>query len=207
VTSAGNQSERFAGNDESGDSQETQEREDMRLLRLIAQGDQQALAALYERRGTLLYSLLSRMLVNSMEAQEVMQDTFVQIWRKAHQYDCERSSPVAWMVMIARGLGVDRLRSRSRREARHAAYEEEIASLEMEVAEPRQIERDELAAACVAALNYLPEDQSQPLQLAFLRGWTHEEIARTISEPIGTVKSRIRRGLLALRKVMKDYHG
>jgi RNA polymerase sigma-70 factor (ECF subfamily) len=146
------------------------------------------------------------MLVNEMEAQEVMQDTFIQIWKRAHQYDANRSSPMAWMTMIARGLAMTRLRSRSRRSVSHAAYEQEMASLEIEINSVRQTDRDELAAACAQALNRLPDEQAHSLQLAFLRGWTHEEIARAAGEPLGTVKARIRRGLLALRKILKDYH-
>ncbi len=68
------------------------------------------------------------------------------------------------------------------------------------------MERDELATACAAALNGLPEDQGRALQLAFLRGWTHVEIAGAVGEPLGTIKARIRRGLLALRKALKDHH-
>ena len=157
--------------------------------------------------GALFYSLLVRILVNEMEAQEVLQDTFLLIWRRAHQYDPDRSSPVAWMVMLARGLALDRLRSRSRRLAGHAAYEREVASLEMEFHSVFQPERDELAASCAAAMDRLPAPQSRALQLAFLRGWTHEEIASATGEPLGTIKARIRRGLLALRNALKDYHG
>lgn len=208
METAENQMVRFPGGgppDELHDAVEV--REDARLLTGIAGGDQHALAALYRRRGSLIYSLLVRMLVNEMEAQEVMQDTFVQVWRRAHKYDPGRSSPMAWMIMIARGLAWDRLRSRSRRSATHAAFEREVASLEVEeINGARQAERDELAVACAAALNGLPEDQGHALQLAFLRGWTHEEIACAVGEPLGTIKARIRRGLLSLRKALKDHH-
>ena len=183
-------------------------REDARLLMGIAGGDQHALAALYRRRGSLIYSLLLRMLVNEMEAQEVTQDTFVQIWRRAHRYDPQRSSPMAWTVMIARGLAMDRLRARARRTVNHAAFEREVASIEVEeINGSFQTERDELATTCRAALHQLPEAQGRALQLAFLRGWTHEEIAAALGEPLGTVKARIRRGLLALRKALKGIHG
>jgi RNA polymerase sigma-70 factor (ECF subfamily) len=182
-------------------------REDTRLLNLIGEGNQSALAALYRRHGGLIYSLLLRMLAREMEAQEVMQDTFVQIWRRADQFDAVRSSPVAWMIMIARGLAIDRLRARARREAGHAAYEREIVSLEMEINGRRQTEPDDLADVCASALNRLPDEQSRALQLAFFRGWTHEEISSATGEPLGTVKARIRRGLLTLRKILKDYHG
>jgi len=197
---------RFSGTYKPDDSQDAEARKDARLLALIAEGDQEALAALYRLRGGLLYSLLMRMLVNQMEAQEVTQDTFVLIWRRAHEYDPGRSSPLAWMIMLARGRAIDQLRARSRRAANYAAYEREVVSLEVEINGSRSTERDELAAACASALNALPEAQGHALQLAFFRGWTHEEIADAVSEPLGTVKARIRRGLLALRKLLKDYH-
>jgi RNA polymerase sigma-70 factor (ECF subfamily) len=190
----------------SGDLPEVAAREDARLLAAIAREDQHALATLYRRHGGLLYSLLFRMLESEMEAQEVMQDTFIHIWRRADRFDVDRSSPVAWMVMIARGRAYDRLRARTRRNASLAAYEREVASLEVDVNAVREAERGELAEVCASALNHLEEPQARALQLAFLRGWTHEEIAGAVGEPLGTVKARIRRGLLALRKVLKDYH-
>ena len=203
VESAGDQTAQFH---KSGDSQALKACDDARLLAVVAEGDQHALAALYRRRSGLIYSLLVRMLVNEMEAQEAMQDTFLQIWRRAREYDPERSVPMAWIIMIARGLALDRLRARSRRNSGYAAYEREVALLEVEIHGARRTERDELAAACASALNNLPESQGRALQMAFLRGWTHEEIACAVGEPLGTVKARIRRGLLALRKTLKDYH-
>jgi RNA polymerase sigma-70 factor (ECF subfamily) len=199
---------RFPGSEKPGERHDAEEREDARLLSAIARHDPQALAGLYRRRARLLYSVLVRMLVSEMEAQEIMQDTFVQIWRRAGEYDGSRSSPAAWMLMIARGLALDRLRARSRRHANQSAYEQEVASLSVEEVDgARQAERDELATACAAALRELPEPQARALQLAFLRGWTHEEIAGAEGEPLGTVKARIRRGLLALRKALKEFHG
>jgi RNA polymerase sigma-70 factor, ECF subfamily len=206
VKPAENHMLRFPGNDRPEDSQDTEALEDARLLVMIADGDQEALAALYRRRGALLYSMLVRMLANEMEAQEIMQDTFLLIWRRAQEYDPRRSSPAAWMIMIARGRALDKLRARSRQLANQAAYERELVSLEVELHAPRQAERDELTAACAAALNDLPEAQGRALQLAFFRGWTHEEIAAAAAEPLGTIKARVRRGLQALRKILKDYH-
>jgi RNA polymerase sigma-70 factor, ECF subfamily len=206
VRSAENHMLQFPGNYKPDDAQATEAREDARLLANMAEGDQQALASLYHRRGTLLYSLLTRILGNNLEAQEILQDTFILIWRRAHEYDPARSSPLAWMVMIGRGRALDQLRSRSRRQANQTVYEQELVSLEVELNRQPQIDRDELARVCQSALNELPEAQSQALQLAFLRGWTHEEIARATNEPLGTIKARVRRGLLAMRKAMKDYH-
>src|SRR5882762_8929209 len=139
VESAENQTMRFT---KPRDPEEAEVREDARLLSAIAEGDQQALAAVYRRHGGLIYSLLLRMLVNEMEAQEVMQDTFLQFWRRAPECEPQRSSPLSWMIMIARGRTLDRLRARSRRSATHAAYEREVASLEVELSGSRQAERD-----------------------------------------------------------------
>lgn len=201
---AENQTTQFGGR---GEPVDPEAREDARLLALVAEGDQSAFAALYRRRCGLVYSLLARMLAHEMEVQEIMQDVFVQVWRRSAQFDPTRSSPAAWLVMIARGLAIDRLRARSRRSASHAAYEREIVALEVEINGSRKLERDDLADACAAALNRLPEEQGRVLQLAFFRGWTHGEIASATGEPLGTVKARIRRGLLALRQILKDYHG
>ena len=101
-----------------------------------------------------------------------------------------------------------RIRARIRGNTTRAAYELEVATLSVEETDgARQAERDELAKACVAAVRGLPEPQGRAVQLAFLRGWTHEEIASAEGEPLGTVKARIRRGLLALRKTLKEYNG
>ena len=183
-------------------------REDARLLRLIAGEDERALAILYRRRGDLVFSFLVRMLGNHAEAQEVLQDTFIRLWRRAKEFDAERSSATAWLLLFARGLALDKMRSRSRRAATYANYESEVAALETEVSGgAKNLERDELAGVCRDALNRLPEAQGRALQLAFFRGWTHEEIASAQGEALGTVKARIRRGLLTLRKTLKDYYG
>lgn len=208
VELAKNQVLMFPGSPEHGESHDaTDRRVETRLLAEIAGGCQNALAALYRRRCGLLYSLLIRMLVSETEAQDVMQDTFVQIWRRAPAYDPRRSSPIAWMIMIARGMAIDRLRARLRRNATQEAYQREAASLAVEEMDGRRhTESGELAAACRAALDQLPEPQRRALQLAFFRGWTHEEIARAEGDPLGTVKARIRRGLLAMRQALKEYH-
>ena len=206
MQSANKETLRFPGSGNIDVLSSSEQVEDLRLLALIARGEQAALKALYERRGGLVYSLLARMLVDEMEAQECMQDVFVLIWRKAAQYDSDRARPLTWMMMLARGRACDRLRARARRAQTAAAYQREVAVLEVELGEENGCERDGLSEECAAALNALPDAQSQAVQMAFLRGWTHEEIARAVGEPLGTIKARIRRGLLSLRKVMKGRH-
>ena len=183
--------------------------EDARLLYAIAGGDERALAALYDRRGGLVFSFLTRMLGHEGEAQEALQDTFIRLWRRAKDFDADRSSATAWLLLFARGLALDRLRARSRHVSKLSAYESEVAALEAgQYGAGREgTSPEELATACRNALEKLPEEQRRALELAFFRGWTHEEISTTQGEALGTVKARIRRGLLALRKTMKDYYG
>jgi RNA polymerase sigma-70 factor (ECF subfamily) len=190
------------------DQDDVEAREDARLLFAIAREDQGALALLYRRRSGLIFSFLMRMLGNEAESQEVLQDTFIRLWRRAKEFDAERSSATAWLLLFARGLALDKLRSRSRHAAKLSAYETEIAIFETEVVSgAREMERDELSAICRDAVERLPAEQSRALQLAFFRGWTHEEIAAAQGEPLGTVKARIRRGLLTLRTTLKNYYG
>src|SRR4051812_15879622 len=134
---------RFPTNDTPADSHQADAREDARLLSLLAQENHEAFERLYRRRSALVYSLLKRMLTNEMEAQEVLQDTFVRIWRVAREFDPDRSSALTWIIMIARGRAIDRLRSRSRFAANHAAYQSEIASLETEVNAPQPLHQEE----------------------------------------------------------------
>ncbi len=181
--------------------------EDVRLLRGMAAGDSTCLARLYDRRGAALFSFLVRMLSNTAEAEDVLQEVFLRLWRRAGDFDPARSAPFTWMVMIARGLAISRLRARGRIEAGLSAYEEELASLEVEhLAAGWPAPDPELTSLCAGALRRLPDAQRRAVELAFFRGWTHAEIARATGEPLGTVKARIRRGLLALRDLLKDFH-
>lgn len=180
---------------------------DARLLQEIGQGSHASLARLYERRAGALYSMLVRMLTREAEAEEVLQDAFVRIWNRAATFDPARSAPFTWMIMIARGLALSRLRTRGRAQTGLAAYEQELASLEVEhLSGGWQNPDPDLPALCAGALRRLPEPQRRALELAFFRGWTHAEIAEATGEPLGTIKARIRRGLEALRGWLKDFH-
>lgn len=170
-------------------------------------GRHEALACLYQRRGAALHALLIRMLGSAEEAEELLQDAFVLCWRRAAAYDPAKSSPWTWLVMIARGLAVDRLRSRSRRQVHLSAYEQEVASLEVEHVRPHVPAADrEVSDQVGAALHRLPDPQREAIELAFYRGWSHEEISRASGQPLGTVKSHIRRGMIALRQWLKDFY-
>lgn len=181
--------------------------DDARLLTAISQGDASSLSRLYARRGGALFSMLARMLNNDAEAEECLQDTFVRLWHRAGTFDPARSAPFTWMVMVARGLALSRLRARGTALQAQSAYQAEIASLEIEHIDPSwRPPNSELNTACTHALRTLPDEQRRALELAFFRGWTHLEIAESTGEPLGTIKARIRRGLLSLRSLLKDFH-
>ena len=174
------------------------------LLARVAAGEEEAFRELYQRFAPGLFGLAKRMLNDAREAEDVLQEGFTYIWRKAAQYDPERSSPFAWAVMIVRHKAIDKLRLRQRFEKI-----EERATAEWEAAEPSDESAQEPALNdrrrhLQAALQRIPEEQRQAVEMAFFFGLTHEEIARRLEAPLGTVKARIRRGLLRLRQYIKE---
>jgi RNA polymerase sigma-70 factor (ECF subfamily) len=177
---------------------------DIRLLAELAQGQAGALAELYRRRGGVLLSLLIRILGDDREAEEVLQDTFIQLWRKADQYNPAKSGPLTWMVMIARGLALDRLRRRNRLSTVLDEYRaSQLPDADVSFPAVGEAETSERVSSAVAGL---PGEQREALELAFWRGCTQEEIARVTGSPLGTVKARLRRAMMALRTKLKDRH-
>ncbi len=172
-----------------------------RLLGRIAARDAQALSELYDQTAGPFFSVVFRILGDASEAEEVIQDVFVQIWEKAATFDSILGSPFHWALSIARHRAIDRLRSRQRR----ARLSEEL--VEAGEGEPSAMVAPDdgavgadSAASVRSALTHLPAEQRQVIELAFFRGLTHPEIAETLGEPLGTIKARIRRGLLKLRE-------
>jgi RNA polymerase sigma-70 factor (ECF subfamily) len=180
---------------------------DARLLAELAAGHSGALAELYRRRAGALLRLLERILGDVREAEEVLQDTFVQLWKRAGRYDAAKAGPLTWMIMVARGLALDRLRQRSRRQSGVERFraESDADQVQEENAFTR-LSDQESARRVGRALGSLPAEQRTAIELAFYRGCTQEEIARTTGEPLGTIKARIRRGMLALRQRLKERH-
>jgi RNA polymerase sigma-70 factor (ECF subfamily) len=185
--------------------QESENELDARLIARIVDGDESAFAALYERFAGPLYAMAQRMLNDAKEAEDVLQEGFTYIWRKAPSYDPKRSNPFAWAVMITRNKAIDRLRVRQRMEKLRGKVIDEGEYLQhddLTSAEEPAI-RDQ-ARLVRSALGDLPEEQRQSLELAFFGGLTHEQIAETLGTPLGTIKARIRRGLLRLRDCLKE---
>jgi RNA polymerase sigma-70 factor, ECF subfamily len=183
---------------------ENQTDEDRILLRLIAAGDEAAFAQYYDRIGDALYGLACRLLGDTKEAEDLMQDVFVQIWRKAAQYDSGKGSPFAWSVTILRTRAIDRLRRRYRKDALilrvNPGKEAEEALDERSAQEPWLRER---RLRLRSALLALPDEQREAIELAFFDDLSHQAIAERLAQPLGTIKARIRRGLLRLRDQLR----
>ena len=177
-----------------------------RLLGRIAAGDRPALAELYDQVAVVLFSTATRILGDAHEAEEVVQDVFVQIWEKAASFDARLGSPIHWSLRIARNRAIDRLRSRQRR-TRLAEQFQANAAVEADTQTAPTLAglSGEEMQVIRATVQGLPADQRQAIEMAFFAGLTHHEIAAELHEPLGTVKARIRRGMLKLRESLQAY--
>ena len=175
------------------------------LLRRIAAQDKQALAELYDQVAAVLFSTSFRILGDSGDAEEVLQDVFVQIWNKAQTFDAVLGTPFHWTVGIARNRSIDRLRSRQRRARLLEELQKNTPGCGAINAAPNDALTNSEQAGIRAKVAELPPDQRRALELAFFGGLTHAEIAQTMGEPLGTVKARIRRALLKLRDSLQAY--
>ena len=179
------------------------------MIAQVAQGDQIAFGALYDRLSGPLYSLGFKMLGDAAEAEDALQEICLQIWRRAATYDSTRSSVFTWAILLARGKVIDRLRARGRRSRIVVASTEDednpIAAMEASVAEKTTdtIGRNEEAARVRSVVGKLPAEQRQAIEMAFFSELTHHEIAAQLEQPLGTIKARIRRGLLRLRDELR----
>lgn len=176
------------------------EQDDNLLVRRVALGEADALAALYDRHGRLAYSVAYRVLSDGPAAEEAVQDAFMTLWRKAATFDPERGAGVrAWLMTIVRNASIDAIRRRSRFSSREIELDVEIpvASDDDPVSEVlASIDRSVIRQAM---LN-LPEDQRLAIELAYFEGLTHREIAERYGLPLGTIKGRLRLGLHKLHE-------
>jgi RNA polymerase sigma-70 factor, ECF subfamily len=181
--------------------------DDYTLILQIALNDEKALAELYRRYGDKLYSLAMQMLQNHQEAEEALQDAFVQIWKRARHYDRAKASPFSWAVMMIRHHCIDRLRARDRKAVLLFKYEQNHLEPPTDSHHGRQaVQESELARKITFALEQLPGEQLEPITMAFYQGLSQAEIAQKTRQPLGTIKSRIRRGMLHLRELLRDIY-
>ena len=183
---------------------------DRRLVDRMARGDEQALATLYDRFGSLLYGVALRIAGERADADEIVLDSFQQAWRDAARFREERGSVAAWLTMICRSRALDLVRSRVRRE--RAVHRAESAGAGDPPAMgrgpsagggPEAGERGQIVAA---AMEQLALPQRQAIELAFFEGLSHSEIAERLREPLGTIKTRVRLGMQKLRDALRSYY-
>lgn len=172
--------------------------DDETLLALISSADEGALGALYERYGRLMYSIAVRITDDAEAAEEVLQDVFHAVWQRAEQFRSTVGSVQTWLAAITRNRAIDEVRSRWQRTSASTlsldAFPDLAATWERGVEHLTMLRAD-----LIEALNTLPLPQRQAIELSFFNGWTSQEIAQWLDEPVGTIKSRLRNGLEKLR--------
>ena len=176
---------------------------EVELLALVATQDTAAFGELYDRLSGLLCGLAQQILGDVTDAEDVLQEAFLLIWNRAGSYEPRLGKPVGWAVAILRNKAIDRLRSRQRR----ARLMDEATRSELWSAGelPAPVGVSGMDAAVVRqALLSLPAEQREAIELAFLGGLSQSEIAETLEQPLGTIKARIRRGMLRLRELLAE---
>src|SRR6201993_273603 len=171
--------------------------DDVGLLSGIQSGDQTAMSALFDRYGTLVYSVALRVLKDASEAEDVMQEIFVQVWKNPRAFESGKGSLAGWLAVVARNRSIDVIRRR------RPAEPVELFALPAATNLARETERDSLLGKIRGVMGSLPDEQRRPLELAFFEGLSHSEIAEKTGDPLGTVKTRIRLALITLRKAMQ----
>jgi RNA polymerase sigma-70 factor (ECF subfamily) len=175
---------------------------DAELLRRIAGGDEEAVASLYDHYKSILFSLILRILHSQSEAEDILQEVFLQVWKKAADFDEERGRPFTWLVTLARSRAIDRLRQLNSRE--RTAMEASRAAVEDWTDAAEDAIKAEQSAHLRSALAELPEEQRRALLLAYFEGLTQTEIAARLNAPLGTVKTRMRSGMIKLREILGE---
>ena len=186
----------FAGNTAEVDAQ---------LLDGVAAGDADALALLFDRHGAAVLGVLTRMLGRAGEADEVLQEVFLWLWKHPRRYDPSRSSLRGWLLVLARSRALDVLRADRSRRVREEGVERERAIRHDPAHQPvplADLEQREAERRLQSALGTLPEEQRRCIELAFFAGLSHSQIAARLQQPLGTVKSRIQLGMAKLRAAL-----
>lgn len=178
---------------------------DENLMHRVAARDEAAFSLLYDRFSGSLYALVKRIVDDEQEAADVLQEGFLYLWERAGDYNSGRSKAFTWAVIIFRHKAIDRLRSLRRRAKLSEQASVELLPLHEGAVErsDQAADRTERAAMVRQALGSLPDDQRHCIEWAFLKGYTHHQLAEMSGAPLGTVKTHIRRGLVRLRDLLK----
>ena len=169
---------------------------EIQLLRRVAQGDREAFAQLYDQFSGILYATALKVLQDAKEAEDVLQEVFLQIWNKAGNYDPNLGKPLTWTLTLTRHRAIDRLRSTQRRYKLVEDATPELADNQPQAAESSDADQNLIVRNAVQSL---PAEQRQAIELAFFGGLTQDEISQNLQQPLGTIKARIRRGMMKLR--------
>jgi RNA polymerase sigma-70 factor (ECF subfamily) len=171
---------------------------DLALVSAIRSGDQNAMASVYDRYSSVVYSVALRVLGDTGAAEDIQQDVFLQLWRNPGAFDASRGNLGAWLAVITRNRAIDALRRRRP----ESDPEDVILSVVPDLA--GEADRSRVAEKVRGLLGAMPAAQRGALEMAYYGGMTHTEIAAKTGEPLGTIKTRIRAGLIALRKAFQE---
>lgn len=169
------------------------------LMERVLARDEIALAVLYDRYSGLLCSVLTRILRNKAEAEEILQDVFHQLWRNAARFDSARGSLAGWLVVSARNRAISRLRRSNPGESEELGENTAVLPFSLE----NQLAQQQLVGRVQAAMRSLPAEQREALELAYFEGMTHSEIATRTGDPLGTVKTRLRSAVESLKRKLQ----
>jgi RNA polymerase sigma-70 factor (ECF subfamily) len=172
------------------------------LVQRVAGGDAHALTALYDGTSRLVFGLVMRVLGDRSAAEEVLLDVYTQVWRQAVSYDRERGSPLAWLMMIARTRAIDRLRSGRQAQQRSEPLEKALDERSVEADPEEAAVTSERETMVRSALESLSTEQREVIELAYYKGLSHSEIATQLGQPLGTVKTRTRLGMIKLLELL-----
>jgi RNA polymerase sigma-70 factor, ECF subfamily len=174
------------------------ELDDGHLMSAIRAGNQDAMAQIYDRYSSVVYSVALRVLGDSAAAEDVLQEIFLQLWRNPSSFDASRGNLAPWLAVIARNRALDILRKRRPQ----SEIEETTVSVEVDLAS--DAERKRMTTKIRSILRQMPAAQRSALEMAYFEGYSHSEISEKTGEPLGTIKTRIRTGLMLLRKAVES---
>lgn len=182
--------------------------EDVALIRRMVEADETALGALYDRWARSLYSLVLHLLKDADEAEDVVEETFWQAWRKSDSYEPSKGAVSTWLLTIGRRKALDRLRSKKRHREDPVGSDNTFAEIASSSPDPSQdLEGSELREHVRTALRELPAEQREVLELGYFGGLSQTEIADATGQPLGTVKTRMRLAMQKLREPLSMHRG
>lgn len=171
---------------------------DLAMVTALKAGDQSAVAQLYDRYSSVVYAVALRVLGDTGAAEDVLQEVFLQLWRNPAAFDAARGTLGSWLAVIARHRAIDFLRKRKP----ETDLEDVIVSVSPDLA--READRSRVAEEVRGVIGAMPPPQRSALEMAYFEGLSHSEIAGKTGEPLGTIKTRIRTGLMTLRKAFQS---